>query len=98
MEARQLAGESQASMRSKPMMVATLLSCCRYRCYDLLPPAKMFQGNPRSGSPRSDDDNTFSVAFPFWGIILEQVMPKRVCWWGGVSSTGSTVAGLDDMV
>ena len=42
-------------------------------------------GNPRSGSPGSDDDGVPWIAFPLEGIVLEQVMAG-----GGKRSSGVT--------
>jgi hypothetical protein len=41
---------------------------------------------------------TLSMSLTLWGIVFELVMPGEVCWWSGVSSTTSTVAGLGGVV
>ena len=37
---------------------------------------EMFQGNPRFGSPGSDDDCPFRVVLPPRGIVLEQLLVR----------------------
>ena len=55
----------------------------------------MLRGNPRSGSPGSDDDDALSSAFPHGGIVLEQVMAGG--WWSGASSHTSMAADIGGM-
>jgi hypothetical protein len=52
----------------------------------LLPPTLFmcFGRNPRSESPRSEDDNTFGVVRPVGGIVLEHVLAEGVPRWSGV--------------
>ena len=55
----------------------------------------MFRGNPRSGSPGSDDDDSFRVVLPPGGIVLEQLLVgtgKRR--WRVEASSTSTTASL----
>jgi hypothetical protein len=74
------------------------LPCWSYRYCNRAPSAQIFQGNPRYGSPRSDNGATFSVLILLAGIIFEHVMLGGDCWCSVVSSTASSVAGLDGMV
>ncbi|KAE8798011.1 Kinesin-4 [Hordeum vulgare] len=56
-----------------------------------------FGGNPRSGSPGSDDDGVHSIALPLGGIILEQVMAGGDMRRSGVASTIGPTADHGDM-
>jgi hypothetical protein len=66
MEARQLAGESQALMRSKPMMVAISGVVILLQVSLLRSPASG-QDVPSIGS---NDGTNFGIALPLRGVIL----------------------------
>ena len=54
----------------------------------------MFRGNPRSRSPRSDDDGDFGAVLPLGGIVLEQRFTGWANRWSGVTSTAFKMVGL----
>jgi hypothetical protein len=54
----------------------------------------LLRGNPRFGSPRSDDDGVFGAVLPPGDIVLEQVLAGGAMRWSGVESTSSTMACL----
>jgi hypothetical protein len=70
-----LAGDGGVTRRN--LLEGIVAAACFY-------PLVLLRGNPRSGSPGSDDGDATYVVLPLGALFLEQLRDGGGFWWSGI--------------